>query len=72
MLSYEQIVRMDGLIKNLIEPARSAGRSAVSAVTEVPLSDVQTFIPLAESKTKYETEVHAIHVRWQPSDTSTE
>ncbi|MDY5958465.1 MAG: hypothetical protein SPJ24_03380 [Agathobaculum butyriciproducens] len=43
---------MDGLIKNLIEPARSEEDLPVSAVTEVPLSDVQTFIPLAESKNK--------------------
>ena len=48
---------MDGLIKNLIEPARSEEDLPASAVTEVPLSEivqtcVQTFIPLAESKNK--------------------
>ena len=44
---------MDGLIKKLIEPARSEEDLPVSAVTEVPLSEiVQTFIPLAESKNK--------------------
>ena len=48
---------MDGLIKNLVEPARSEGDLPASAVTEVPLSEivqtgVQTFIPLAESKNK--------------------
>ena len=46
---------MDGLIKNLVEPARS--EEDPSAVAEVPLSEivqtcVQTFIPLAESKNK--------------------
>ena len=55
--SHEQIARMDGLIKNLVEPARSEEDLPVSAVTEVPLSEimqtcVQTFIPLAESKSK--------------------
>ena len=55
--SHEQIVGMDGLIKNLIEPARSEEDLPVSAVTAVPLSEivqtcVQTFIPLAESKNK--------------------
>ena len=53
--SHEQIVRMDGLIENLIEPARSEEDLPVSAVTEVSLSEVvqtcvQIFIPLAESK----------------------
>lgn len=48
---------MDGLIKNLVEPARSEEDLPASAVTEVPLSEimqtyVQTFIPLAESKNK--------------------
>lgn len=48
---------MDGLIKNLVEPARSEKDLPVSAVTEVPLSEimqicVQAFIPLAESKNK--------------------
>ena len=48
---------MDSLIKNLVEPARSEEDLPVSAVTEVPLSEimqtcVQTFIPLAESKNK--------------------
>ena len=48
---------MDGLIKKLIEPARSEEDLPVSAVTAVPLSEivqtcVQTFIPLAESKNK--------------------
>ena len=57
---------MDGLIKNLVEPARSEEDLNASAVTEVPLSEimqtcVQTFIPLAESKNKsMKTEVHAI------------
>ena len=57
---------MDGLIKNLVEPARSEEDLPASAVTEVPLSEimqtcVQTFIPLAESKNKesMKTEVHA-------------
>ncbi|WP_386027785.1 hypothetical protein [Agathobaculum butyriciproducens] len=55
--SHEQIARMDSLIKNLVEPARSEEDLPVSAVTEVPLSEimqtcVQTFIPLAESKNK--------------------
>ena len=55
--SHEQIVRMDGLIKNLIEPARSEEDLPASAVTEMPLSEivqtcVQTVIPLAESKNK--------------------
>lgn len=55
--SHEQIAHMDGLIKNLIEPARSEEDLPVSAVTAVPLSEivqtcVQTFIPLAESKNK--------------------
>ncbi len=55
--SHEQIARMDGLIKKLIEPARSEEDLPASAVTEVPLSEivqtcVQTFIPLAESKNK--------------------
>ena len=55
--SHEQIVRMDGLIKNLIEPARSEEDLPASAVTEMPLSEivqtcVQTFMPLAESKNK--------------------
>ena len=50
---------MDGLIKNLIEPARSEEDLPVSAVTEVPLSEivqtrVQTFIRLQNRKTKYE------------------
>ena len=57
--SHEQIVRMDGLIKNLVEPARSEEDLPVSAVTEVPLSEivqtrVQTFIRLQNRKTKYE------------------
>ena len=48
---------MDGLIKNLIEPARSKEDLLMSAVTKVPLSEImqtcaQTFIPLAESKNK--------------------
>ena len=48
---------MDGLIKTLVEPARSEEDLPVSAVTEVPLSEiiqtcVQTLIPLAESKNK--------------------
>ena len=48
---------MDSLIKNLVEPARSEEDLPVSAVTEVPLSEimqtcVQTFIPLAESKNR--------------------
>lgn len=52
---HEQIARMNGLIENLIEPARSEEDLPMSAVTEVPLSEivqtcVQTFIPLAESK----------------------
>ena len=57
---------MDGLIKNLVEPARSEEDLPASAVTEVPLSEimqtcVQTFIPLAESKKQsMKTEVHAI------------
>lgn len=57
---------MDGLIKNLVEPARSEEDLPVSAVTEVPLSEiiqtcVQTLIPLAESKNKvWKTEVHAL------------
>lgn len=55
--SHEQIVRMDGLIKNLVELARSEEELPASAVTEVPLSEVvqactQTFIPLAESENK--------------------
>lgn len=55
--SHEQIARMDDLIKNLIEPSRSEEDLPVSAVAEVPLSEivqtcVQTFIPLAESKNK--------------------
>ena len=55
--SHEQIARMDGLIKKLIEPARSEEDLPVSAVTAVPLSEivqncVQNFIPLAESKNK--------------------
>ena len=55
--SHEQIARMASLIKNLVEPARSEEDLPVSAVTEVPLSEimqtcVQTFIPLAESKNK--------------------
>ena len=55
--SHEQIARMDSLIKNLVEPARSEEDLPVSAVTEVPLSEimqtcVQTFIPLAELKNK--------------------
>ena len=50
---------MDGLIKNLVEPARSEEDLPVSAVTEVPLSEivqtrVQTFIRLQNRKTKYE------------------
>ena len=51
---------MDGLIKNLVEPARSEEDLNASAVTEVPLSEimqtcVQTFIPrLQNRKTKYE------------------
>lgn len=53
--SHEQIARMDGLIKNLVKPARSEEDLPASPVTEVPLSEivqtcVQTFIPLAESK----------------------
>lgn len=48
---------MDGLIKNLVEPARSEEYLPASPVTEVPLSEimqtcVQAFIPLAESKNK--------------------
>lgn len=48
---------MDGLIKNLVEPARSEEDLPAPAVTEVPLNEimqtcVQTFIPLAESKNK--------------------
>ena len=48
---------MDGLIKNLVEPARSEEDLPASAVTAVPLSEimqtcVQIFIPLAESKNK--------------------
>ena len=56
---------MDGLIKNLVEPARSEEDLPASAVTEVPLSEimqtcVQTFIPLAESKKQsMKTEVHS-------------
>lgn len=55
--SHEQIVRMDGLIKNLVELARSEEELPASAVTEVPLSEIvqacaQTFIPLAESENK--------------------
>ena len=50
---------MDGLNKNLVEPARSEEDLPVSAVTEVPLSEivqtrVQTFIRLQNRKTKYE------------------
>lgn len=48
---------MDGLIKNLVKPARSEEDLPVSTVTEVSLSEivqtcVQIFIPLAESKNK--------------------
>ena len=55
--SHEQIARMDGLIKNLVEPARSEEDLPVSAVTEVPLSEimqtcVQTFIPQKKKKNK--------------------
>lgn len=55
--SHEQIARMDGLITNLVEPARTEEDLPASAVTEVPLSEImqtcaQTFIPLAESKHK--------------------
>lgn len=57
--SHEQIARMDGLIKNLVEPARSEEDLPVSVMTEVPLSEimqtcVQTFIRLQNRKTKYE------------------
>ena len=50
---------MDGLIKNLVEPARSEEDLPASAVTEVPLSEiiqtcVQTFIRLQNRKAKYE------------------
>ena len=64
--SHEQIARMDGLIKNLVEPARSEEDLPASAVTEVPLSEivqtcVQTFIPLAKSKKQsMKTEVHVL------------
>ena len=48
---------MDGLITNLVEPARTEEDLPASAVTEVPLSEImqtcaQTFLPLAESKHK--------------------
>ncbi len=57
MLRTSRLSAWTALIKNLVEPARSEEDLPVSAVTEVPLSEiiqtcVQTLIPLAESKKK--------------------
>lgn len=52
--AHEQIVRMDGLIKNLVELARSEEELPEGALTDIAFSDIansaaDTFRPLAEN-----------------------